>query len=198
MLFFHQLHDWLYHYDPAEGIPLKGTGIAVGLALLGAHLFAYFNPDGVKSFLKAFPRSYFWGVVLLTLALGWSLMCLSFMDMGEFHTLRDKFTMAVVIGYALVVVYVKEFLSVRALGALLLLVAGIVLQAAFLQPQTSRLLLPILAYAWIVAGMYFVGMPYLLRDGIDWVTQSAGRWNTAVWAGVGYGAVTLTAALLWW
>jgi len=58
---------------------------------------------------------------------------------------------------------------VRALGALLLLVAGPVLTAAFLQPQASRLLLPILAYAWIIVGMYFIGMPFLMRNWTSWI-----------------------------
>ena len=74
----------------------------------------------------------------------------------------------------------REFLAVRALGCLLLLVAGVVLQAAFQQPPVSRLLLPALAYAWIIAGLYFVGMPFLMRDAVNWVTASAIRWKMAV------------------
>ena len=39
--------------------------------------------------------------------------------------------------------------------------------------------LPVLAYAWIIAGMFFVGMPYLLRDWITWLTQKPSRWKLA-------------------
>jgi hypothetical protein len=77
----------------------------------------------------------------------------------------------------------------------MLLAAGPVLAAAFLQPQTSRLLLPILAYAWIFAGMFFVGMPFLLRDAITWVTATDARWRLAVWSGIVYGVALLLAAL---
>lgn len=192
------LHDWLYHYNPTGGIPLKGTGIVVGLALLVGHLVAFLKTEQTQKFLKDFPRNYSWGVVLLTVDLLWGMLCMGHMDMGEFHTLRGKFLIIIPTAYVLVLVYVKEFLAVRALGALLLLVAGIVLQAAFLQPPESRLLLPIVAYAWIIAGLYFVGMPYLMRDGVNWITASAGRWKMATLGGIAYGAVTLLAAILWW
>jgi hypothetical protein len=198
MLFFHELHDWLYHYEETGGIPLRGTGIVVGLSLIASHILAWLKADEVKKQLADFPRNYAWGVVLLTVGLGWAMMCMNYMDMGEFHTLRGKFLIVIPVSYVLVLIYVKEFLAVRALGALMLLVAGIVLQAAFQQPPLSRLLLPALAYLWIIAGLYFVGMPYLMRDIVSWVTASDLRWRAAVLGGIGYGAAVLIAALLWW
>ncbi|MBL9113671.1 MAG: hypothetical protein JNJ83_01595 [Verrucomicrobiaceae bacterium] len=194
----HELHDWVYHYEPAGGIPLKGTGIVVGILLVISHLWAYLNREKTQAFLRAFPRNYFWGVILLTAALAWSMVCMSYMDMGEFHTLRDNFLYLIPVAYVLVLVFVKEFLAVRALGCVLLYVGGIVLQAAFMQPPVSRLLLPIVAYAWIIAGLYFVGMPYLMRDGVNWITATTSRWNLAAVGGVAYGVITLVAALLWW
>jgi hypothetical protein len=194
----HQLHDWVYHMAPAGGIPLKGTGIVVGLALILSHIWALLRREPTQAFLKDFPRSYFWGVVLLTVALAWSMVCMSYMDMGEFHTLRDNFLMLIPVSYLLVLFFVKEFLAVRALGAVLLYIGGIVLHAAFMQPQASRLLLPIIAYVWIIAGLYFVGMPYLMRDAVGWVTANTARWNLASVSGIAYGVIVLAAAVLWW
>jgi hypothetical protein len=88
--------------------------------------------------------------------------------------------------------------AVRALGCLMLLASSPLLYAAFMQPQTSRLLLPILAYAWIIAGMYFIGMPFLFRDTVNWLTAKPARWNAAVFSGIGYGTALLVAALLWY
>jgi hypothetical protein len=195
---FHELHNWLYHYDSAGGIPLKGTGLVVGAALLVSHVIALLTTDKTQRFLKDFPRNYIWGVVLLTIAFAWGMLCMSYMDMGEFHTMRGTFLKLIPVSFALVLYFVREFLAVRALGCLMLLVSGVVLQAAFLQPPVSRLLLPALAYVWIIAGLYFVGMPYLMRDAVNWVTANAARWKLAVLGGIGYGAVVLVAALLWW
>lgn len=192
---FTDLHNYLYHLDPTGGLPLKPTGIGLGLTLLVSHLWAWKNAAATKAFLKSFPRNYALGAVLLTLAFLWGMMCLFNIDMGEFYFLRRWFLTLVPIGFVLVLVYVKEFLAVRALGSLMLLAAGPVLAAAFLQPPVTRLLLPILAYAWIITGMFFVGMPFLLRDIIGWLLARESRWNLAVWSGVGYGALMLLLAI---
>lgn len=100
--------------------------------------------------------------------------------------------------FFLVVAYVPEFLAVRALGTLMLLGASPVLHAAFLQPPATRLVLPILAYAWVVIGIFLVGMPYLLRDWISWATQNAGRWKLAAMGGAAYGVGMLVLAAVAW
>ena len=195
---FQDLYDYLYHLNEQGGIPLKGTGIVLGLALIAAHLVAFLKTDATQAFLKKFPRDYKWGVILLSIDFAWSMLIMSYMDMGEFYTLRSKFLMLLPVAFVLVLFFVKEFLAVRALGALLLLVSGPVLTAAFLQPPASRLVIPILAYVWIIVGMYFVGMPFLMRDWVNWVTNTAGRWKAASLGGVVYGAVMLVLAIVAW
>ena len=190
------LYSYLYHLEPEGGLPMKATGILLGLALLASHLWALLKPAETQRFLRAFPRHYPWGVALLSVGFLWSMMILQHMDMGEFFHLRRWFLIIVPAGFVGVLIYVKEFLSVRALGSLMLLAAGPVLASAFLQPQTSRLLLPLLAYAWIGVGMFLVGMPFLLRDWIQWATANAGRWKVLCLAGVGYGALLLVVAVV--
>ena len=163
--------------------------------MLGMHLWAWQKGQAAKQFLKNLPRSYKWGVILLSIDFLWGMMILVNMDMGEFFWLRRWFLTLVPIGFVAMLVYVKEFLAVRALGALLLLAAGPVLAAAFLQPQTTRLLLPILAYVWIFLGLFFVGMPFLMRDWITWLLAKESRWNIAVWSGVVYGVLLLVLAV---
>ena len=195
---FQDLYDYLYHLSDEGGIPLKGTGIVLGLLLLAAHLVALVKMDSTQSFLKQFPRNYKWGVILLSIDFAWSMLIMSYMDMGEFFSLRTKFLFVLPVAFVLVLYFVKEFLAVRALGALMLLVSGPVLTAAFLQPPASRLLVPVLAYAWIIAGMFFVGMPFLMRDWVDWVTSTAARWKLAALGGVAYGVAMLVMAVLEW
>ncbi|MCF7787243.1 MAG: hypothetical protein K9N47_14035 [Prosthecobacter sp.] len=195
---FPDLYDYLYHLAPTGGIPLKGTGIVVALALILSHGWALKNTAKTQAFLKAFPRTYVWGLILLTIGFLWSEFALANMDMGEFYNMRDKFMMIVAAGYVGVLIYVKEFLAVRALGSLMLLVAGPVLTAAFLQPQTSRLLLPILAYVWIIVGMFFIGMPFLMRDWVNTLIAKPQRWNLAIYGGIAYGVVLLAAAILYY
>ena len=192
-------YDWLFNQRPdGTGIPLKGTGIVLGLLLIAFHLWAYLRADTVKGFAKSFPRHRGWGIGLLAFALVWTLFLIRHMDMADFHPWRQTLLMGLPVTWLLIVIYVPEFLSVRALGSLMLLAASPVLHAAFLQPQTSRLLLPVLAYVWIIAGMFLVGMPFLLRDWVQWVGDKSSRWTGATLGGVVYGAVMLLAALLWY
>lgn len=193
---FEDLYTYLYHTNPTGGISLKETGIVLGLGLLLSHLWMWKKAPEAKSFLKALPRSYPWGAILITIAFLWAMLILTNMDMGEFFFLRKWFVIAVPLGYIGMLIYVKEFLAVRAIGSLALLAAGPVLNAAFLQPPVTRLLLPILAYVWILSGLFLVGMPFLMRDWINWVLAKESRWSLAVWSGVAYGALLLVLALL--
>lgn len=193
---FEALYLYLYHLTPEGGIPMKGTGIVLGLALIASHAWAMLKPTEAQAFLREFPRNAFWGTLLLTIGFIWSLLIIQYMDMGEFFHLRRWFLIIVPAGFVGVLFYVREFLAVRALGSLMLLAAGPVLCAAFLQPQVSRLLLPILAYAWIIGGMFLVGMPYLMRDWVQWATSGPSRWKMLSVFGLAYGALLLVVAVI--
>jgi hypothetical protein len=89
----------------------------------------------------------------------------------------------------------RDFLAVRALGTLALLAAEPLLESAFLRDETIRLLLVVLVYLWIIFGMFWVGMPYTLRDQVAWITASEKRWRAAAFAGLAYGALMLVGGI---
>ena len=175
-------------------ISLQLAGIAAGAFLLLVSLPGLLAPGPVRDALVRLPRSLPVGIVLLTLAFAWSLWLLATMEMGEFAGFRRPLLIALPIGYVLVLKFVNEFLAVRALGILLLLAAEPLLEAAFLRHENSRLLVTIFAYLLIIAGLFWVTMPYLLRDQINWVTRTAGRHRVISMLGVLYGAAILACA----
>jgi hypothetical protein len=91
--------------------------------------------------------------------------------------------------------YVPDFLAVRGLAALVLLVAAELLGAAFLEPPQSRLFLVSFVYLAIVAALYLGASPYRLRDFLDWLYRKDVR--PRVFGGIfaAYGAVLLVVAL---
>lgn len=180
------------------GASLKTTGLLLGALLVLAHLFALFRPAATKQFLAGFPRNRMAGIVLTILVLVWSMVVVNHMDMAEFYTLRPWLLMILPIAAILVILYMDEFLAVRSLGTLMLLVSAPVLASAFLKEPSSRLLLPILAYWWIILGMIYVGMPWMLRNHIRWATAGRGRWTAICSAGVAYGGVMMLCATMWW
>jgi len=193
------LYNWIFRQNPDHtGISLKATGIIIGLLLIAKHLWALLCASQSMKMAVDFPRNRAWGIGILFVDMVWSLFLVTHMDMGEFYTWRQWITILVPVSFVLVITYVPEFLAVRALGTMLLLLAQPVLGAAFLREPTSRLLLAVLAYVWVFAGMFMIGMPYLMRDAISWLTKSSGRWKMAAFAGAVYGAVVLLAALMFY
>lgn len=197
-------------YDTLNQSPtgLRTVGLAVGLWLVVSHAFALVKGDAAREWLRKLPFSTVAGRVLLVLAGLWAFFLfkgqdLGFfripkMDLGEFFHLRPFLMILVPVTVFLVILYCEEFLFARALGCFLLLAAAVPLDAAFLKEPTSRLLLVVLAYGAIVKGLFWVGMPYLLRDQLNWATGSAKRWQMLCAAGMLYGATILACAFLWW
>ena len=120
------------------------------------------------------------------------------MDLGEFNRAKNIMRILVPVAAAGMILHVKEFLAVRAIGLLALMAAAPLLYAAYLEPPASRLLVPIFAYAMIFKGLFWVGMPFLMRDAITWVTKTDSRYRAATIGGLGYGVAILVCAIFWW
>jgi hypothetical protein len=177
-------------------LSLKAAGILSGLFLLLVSLPNLFRPALGRTLLPKFPRSKPAGVFLLCVAFLWTFWLLSTMEMGEFSSFRKPLLIAIPIGFFLVLRFVNEFLAVRALGILYLLAAEPLLEAAFLRYETSRLLVTVFAYMLVVKGLFFVTMPYVMRDHIDWGTRTDTRWLSLNAAALLYGAALLTFAFI--
>jgi hypothetical protein len=176
-------------------LSLQLVGVVVGLLLVAAHLIAFVRPEPTKGWLINFPRSKSFGIILLVIDALWTFWLVTNMDLGEFSGFRTYLQIGIPIVTVLTIYYVDEFLAVRALGILALLAAEPILSAAFLRPEVSRLLVVILAYVWLTLGLFWVGMPYLLRDQITWLTKSAARFKSAAVAGIVYGVIVLVCAI---
>jgi hypothetical protein len=135
-------------------------------------------------------------MALLIVDAVWALGIIATMDMGEFTYMRNTLLVVIVVATYLTYRYVDEFLAVRALGIFFLLLAEPLIEAAFLQPEKWRLLLVLWAYVLAVLGMIWVGVPYKLRDQIDWARGSKAVWTAATVAGVVYGGLLAGFGLL--
>jgi hypothetical protein len=176
-------------------LSLQAAGIISGILLLLVAAPGMLRPDFGRRFAACFPRSRPLGFALLTVDLLWSFWLLATMEMGEFSNFRRPLLIILPVAFFLVLRFVDEFLAVRALGILCLLAAEPLLDAAFFRYETSRLLVTVLAYLLIVAGLFWVMMPYLLRDQLDWSTRSVGRWRLVHGLALLYGAALLAFAI---
>src|SRR5438128_4900314 len=176
-------------------LSLQTAGFIAGGALVLFGLPGLFKPKLVQSLAKLLPRSRTAGIILLTVAFIWTFWLLATMEMGEFSSFRRPLLIALPIGSFLVICFVDEFLAVRSLGILCLLAAEPLLEAAFFRYEASRLLVTVFSYLLVIAGLFWVTMPYVLRDQIDWSARSNTRWRAIHGIAVLYGAVILAFAL---
>ncbi|MGY8688942.1 MAG: hypothetical protein ACKVHP_14565 [Verrucomicrobiales bacterium] len=119
----------------------------------------------------------------------------------------DIKTTGIVLGVALVATHIVALLNGKSMRPILKdfprnRAMGVLLDAAWFKvPETmawTKLLLPILAYAWIILGMFWVGMPYLMRDQISWLSHNGSRWKSVCIGGLLYGLLTLGCAIAFW
>jgi hypothetical protein len=193
---------------PYQLLPLFTTGLVLAIWLIGVHALMLAKPAAVQDFLKKFPRNQNIGQILLGIGLAWFWLLIAptglgrlsalTMDLGEFNSAKGLLQILVPVSLVLVCISVRDFLAVRALGLLGLMAAAPLLGAAFLKDPSSRLLVPIFAYSMLTASLFWVGMPYLFRDAVTWVTADQKRWTLYSLAGLGYGIATLVCALAFW
>jgi len=171
-------------------LSLHAAGIIAGAFLVLVGVLGLIKPDFAQV-VKQLPRSRVAGIVLLTICLVWTFWLVATIQMGEFASFRRPLLIALPIGYVLTLFFVDEFLAVRALGILCLLAAEPLLDAAFLRYETSRLLVTVFAYLLIIAGLFWVAIPYVLRDQLNWLARSAFRWRCLHAIELIYGGVLL-------
>jgi len=188
------IYDLLYQ----PGLPLEWMGFLLGAWLVITHVFALAAPGIVKPFLAGYARNDKLGIAQVIVAFAWAFIVWSCMDLGEFYKVERQVQYILVFGCIGVIVYVREFLAVRSLGFLLILAAAPILTSAFLQEPVTRLLIVALAYVIALKGMFWIGLPWLLRDQIKWVLAEDNRFRIGAAAGAVYGLVVLICAVLWW
>lgn len=161
---------------------LVTASLLAGVLLLGAGALLASYPPRVRSFLMAFPRCRKGAFVLLFLATAvvlYQVTQLGEADFGKYKHILFAFFLVLAVGAWF---QVPDFLGVRALAVLGLLLAGVFLRAAFLEPPATRLFLVVFTYGVIVASIYLAAAPYRLRDALLGLDQ-----RPAIRRGVGIG-----------
>jgi hypothetical protein len=142
--------------------------LATGLFLILCGGTLILNYNGSQIFLKAFPRSKTATYILMACAMIWfsfKIFNLGPADFGAYKPILLSIFLAITFASFYLV---PDFLNVRALAGLALLIASLLLDAAYMQDAASRLFLVGFVYLVILLALIFGGAPYLLRDAINW------------------------------
>jgi hypothetical protein len=167
------------------------TGIF--LVAFGAHFIWHGMQSAPR--VQAFPRSQTAAFILLGAAAVWFLYKVTQLgpaDFGQYKNILFALFLVVAVGSFY---YVPDFLAVRGLAALMLLTAGVLLDAAYMELPTTRLFLVSFVYLAIVLALILGANPYKMRDFLDWLYRKEPRQRIFGGIFAAYGLLLLAVAL---
>ena len=108
---------------------------------------------------------------------------------------RPLVVVGVPIAYFLVIQFADQFLALRGLAALMLLVAKVMLDAADQSELPLRLVVTVLAYLWVCVAVWMASAPHQVRDVVGFVTANTTRCRLACLLGSLVGALLVALGL---
>lgn len=156
-------------------LTLSHWAVIIGAMIVVVNGLALTAPEAIRQWARSFPRSRSWAWTLTAADLLWVAWIILRAPLGRFENLKPAVYVAAPVLFFLIVFFMDELLAPRAAGGLLLLLANPILNAARWHPSVWRLVVTVLVYIWVVAGIVFVLSPYRFRDMIAWATESTQR-----------------------
>jgi len=143
-----------------------------GIFFLGLGLFFASLPAFAAATLRAFGRSKLMAVLFFGGALVWFLYEISLLGAADFGAYKPWLFGIFGLSGLAAFYYIPDFLAVRGFCALVLLSSRVCLDAAYAQPQASRLVLVSGVYMMVILSFYGGAYPYRLRDFATWASQA--------------------------
>lgn len=154
---------------------LSVFAVILGAVVSGVQLIGLARPAAFGASVRKFPRSLPWGYVLVAAATLWFLYNLSLESVADFAAYKPMMFGGFALVGALVCIFIPDFLSVRGLALILMLLGKLMLDTARWNASPWRLVIVIWAYLMICAGMWFTVSPWRCRDLINWGTATEQR-----------------------
>jgi hypothetical protein len=156
-------------------IKLWVLSVLLGLGVALPQVYGLLKPAAFGAALRKFPRSLPWGYALMLSGTAWFLYNLKTDTIADFAAFKPL----MLVGFGVVgvgaCVFVQDYLAVRGLAVVVLLLAKVILDTARWAETQWRLVLVVWTYLWIVAAVWITFSPWRLRDFIQLLTASDRR-----------------------
>ncbi len=156
-------------------LSLSLLAVALGAVVALPQVYGLLKPAAFAAALRRFPRSQPWGYFLMALGTIWFLYYLSIESVSDFEAYKPYMYLGFGLVGVLTCVYVSDFLAVRGLAIVLMLLGKLMVDTARWNDSSWRFVIIVWAYLLVCAGIWFTVSPWRLRDFINWAVASEGR-----------------------
>ena len=156
-------------------VNLSTLAIVLGSLVVLINLFGLAQPTQFTEMARKFPRSVPAGYVLMVLGTVWFIQNVRAESLADFEPLKPYLCalfLAVGVGSC---IFVQDFLAVRGLAVVLLLLGKLMVDSERWANTEWRLVIAVWAYVLVVMGIWLTVSPWRLRDMLQWATASEGR-----------------------
>ncbi len=158
-------------------LKLSTLSILLGLGMGLPQIYGIVNPAAFSAAVRKFPRSLAWGIALMALGTAWFVWNMSQESIADFAALKTPLLAAFAAVGLGTCVFVQDFLAVRGLAVVLLLLGKLMVDTGrpALEQTQWALVIQSWAYVMVIAGIWFTVSPWRLRDMLAWSTASEQR-----------------------
>ena len=154
---------------------LSTLSILLGLIVCAPQVYGLLDPQRFAATARKFPRSLLAGWLIMLGGTIWFLFNVSAEAISDFAAIKDYMLMAFAAAGLATCIFVRDFLAVRGLAVVLLLLAKTMVDTARWADTEWRLVIAGWAYALVFVALWLTVSPWRLRDFIEWSNANASR-----------------------
>ena len=156
---------------------LSLLSILLGLGMSVPQIYGLTKPAQFAAAARKFPRSLPMGCMLMLLATAWFVWNVNVEPIADFLVFKPYMMAGFTAVGILACIFVQDFLAVRGVAVLMLLLAKLMVDTGrpHLGESPFVLVIQIWAYLLVVAGGCFTVWPWKLRDILNWATATDER-----------------------
>lgn len=158
-------------------LKLSTLAILLGLGMGLPQIYGIAQPKKFAASVRKFPRNLPIGIALMLLATAWFVWNVKIEPIADFSAFKPYMMMAfAAIGVASCI-FVQDFLAVRGLAVVFLLLAKLMVDTG--RPHLGQSpfveVIQAWAYVFVIAGIWFTVTPWKLRDLLEFATANETR-----------------------
>lgn len=155
------------------------------------------RPAQLAAAAKKFPRNLPLGIALMLLGTAWFVWNVNSEPIADFSAFKPYMLVGFGAVGVLSCIFVQDFLAVRGLAVVLLLLGKLMVDTGrpHLGESPFVLVIQTWAYVLVVAGICFTIWPWKLRDFLDWATATESRIRALSAVRLGFAALVVVLGL---